>query len=57
MARELFFKLRIDATDKRRLDKLAKERCAPASTVIRQLVKAAVDELDDKRRGRRASKS
>jgi hypothetical protein len=45
MAKTLMFKLRLDGSDRQRLDVLAEHYSAPASTVLRILIKKEFDAL------------
>jgi hypothetical protein len=48
MAKDLMFKLRLDAEDRDRLDAVAEHYSAPAATAIRMLIKEKYDELRPK---------
>jgi hypothetical protein len=45
MTKDLMFKLRLDETDRERLEKLAEHYSAPAATVVRMLIKEKHDEV------------
>jgi hypothetical protein len=45
MAKDLMFKLRLDAEDRKRLDAVAAHYSAPAATAIRMLIKEKHDEI------------
>jgi predicted DNA-binding protein len=45
MAKDLTFKLRLDAQDRERLDAVAANYSAPAATVIRILIKEKYDQI------------
>jgi len=47
MAKDLMFKLRLDAQDRLRLDALAEHYSAPAATVLRILIKKEFDSVRD----------
>lgn len=52
--KSLTFQIRLDEADRKRLDVIAREYCAPAATALRILIKKESDRIEYERKQRKA---